>query len=395
MQIKELPNRVLSNGLAMVGPPPHECRVMGSKMAPLWLVFENAFPDEFENKTKFTVLWKEGDDLRQDQLTLQVMATMDILWKMEGYDMNMVLYKCVSTGSMEGMLEIVENATTVGEITKQGAHGLYDENKNKGGKKVSINKFTAAFGAFSTDVIKKWMVHQAHKNSRASTVINSTSNDATHVKKRKGHVKTRRSGLSNESKESERNEWTTSRLPRYSSLYSSNQFSMYLELMLNNFMFSLAGSIIVTHVLGIGDRHNDNYMIKADGTFFHIDFGHIMGNFKTKAGWDVENKIFVFTKAMSHALGDSRYSKFEAICVETFNIARRNGNLLLTMLYLLTGCGLPELKDTNDLKWPLEKLMLNESDEAAADHIKKHLKIASEASTRSKLKNAAHLWKHT
>ena len=65
------------------------------------------------------------------------------------------------------------------------------------------------------------------------------------------------------------------------------------------------------------------------------------------------------------------------------------------MLYLLTGCGLPELKDTNDLKWPLEKLMLDESDEAAADHIKKHLKIASEASTRSKLKNAAHLWKHT
>ena len=41
---------------------------MDSKKLPLWLVFENAEAD----KPDIYVIFKTGDDLRQDQLTLQV-----------------------------------------------------------------------------------------------------------------------------------------------------------------------------------------------------------------------------------------------------------------------------------------------------------------------------------
>jgi phosphatidylinositol-4,5-bisphosphate 3-kinase len=45
------------------------CRVMHSKKRPLWLTFKNANPQAKAH----VVLYKSGDDLRQDLLTLQVM----------------------------------------------------------------------------------------------------------------------------------------------------------------------------------------------------------------------------------------------------------------------------------------------------------------------------------
>jgi phosphatidylinositol kinase/protein kinase (PI-3 family) len=42
-----------------------------------------------------TVLFKAGDDLRQDQLTLQILNIMDNLWKERGLDLRMSPYLCV------------------------------------------------------------------------------------------------------------------------------------------------------------------------------------------------------------------------------------------------------------------------------------------------------------
>lgn len=60
-----------------------KCRVMDSKMKPLWIVFENVD----SHGDDIYVIFKNGDDLRQDMLALQMIRIMDKLWKNEGLDL--------------------------------------------------------------------------------------------------------------------------------------------------------------------------------------------------------------------------------------------------------------------------------------------------------------------
>lgn len=94
-----------------------KCKYMDSKKLPLWLVFENADP----TGKPIYVIFKSGDDLRQDMLTLQMISIMDKLWQQENLDLRMLPYGCISTGNEIGMIEVVLNAETVSNI--QQAYG--------------------------------------------------------------------------------------------------------------------------------------------------------------------------------------------------------------------------------------------------------------------------------
>lgn len=88
------------------------CCVKDSKKLPLWLEFSSAVAGQ----PALCVLYKAGDDLRQDQLTLQVIRTMDALWQNEGLQLCMSPYRVVATGRESGMIEVVGNADTIANI---------------------------------------------------------------------------------------------------------------------------------------------------------------------------------------------------------------------------------------------------------------------------------------
>ena len=92
----------------------NKCKSMDSAKAPLWLVFENADT----NGDSIWLIFKSGDDLRQDLLTLQMLGIMDKIWKKEGLDLCLTPYKCIATGNGMGMIETVLDSDTTANIQK-------------------------------------------------------------------------------------------------------------------------------------------------------------------------------------------------------------------------------------------------------------------------------------
>ncbi|KAF6209139.1 hypothetical protein GE061_014883 [Apolygus lucorum] len=130
------------------------CKVMDSKMRPLWVVLGNS--DVFGDDIK--IIFKNGDDLRQDMLTLQMIRIMDKLWKNEGHDFRMNPYNCISTDNKVGLIEVVDNAETIANIQKEKA------------------MFPAATSLFRKDSILDWL--SMHNRTEAS--LNKAVQEFTH-----------------------------------------------------------------------------------------------------------------------------------------------------------------------------------------------------------------------
>ncbi|XP_071945072.1 phosphatidylinositol 4,5-bisphosphate 3-kinase catalytic subunit beta isoform-like [Antedon mediterranea] len=288
-----------------------KCKFMPSKMRPLWLVFEN----EDAHGDDIMLMFKNGDDLRQDMLTLQVIQIMDNLWQAEGLDLKVIPYKTLSTGHKVGVIEIVQEAKTIANIQKMYAR-----------------RIGATFRKAS---LYQWLEDQ-------------------------------------------------------------NTGPMKFNEAINNFTYSCAGYCVATYVLGIGDRHNDNIMVKQNGQLFHVDFGHFLGKFKVKFGVKRERVPFVLATDFVHVInrgkqqsGSTDFGKFRRCCEDAYLVLRRQGKLLISLFAMMLSSGIPELT-AETLTYLRDTLLLDKSEEEAL----KHFQNKFDESLKNSWKTSVNWWAH-
>ena len=230
------------------------------------------------------IIFKSGDDLRQDQMIMQMIGLMNRLLMEVGIDGHLTTYGILATSKRDGIMELVQNSHTISSVLA--------------GYKNSILAFLK-------------------EHNPDPSCANGVDEGVMEV-----------------------------------------------------FAKSTAASCVVTFILGIGDRHLDNIMIKPSGHLFHIDFGFIFGRDPKPLP-----PKFRFTREMADALGGvggRHYKEFTKFACEAYNHLRKSADLILNLLVLMVDAGIPDLSENVTpeiaLQRVLENFRLDLNDEEAAIH---------------------------
>ncbi|CAI0385998.1 unnamed protein product [Linum tenue] len=261
----------LAPSLLITGIVPSESSIFKSALHPLRLTFRT------QTGGTSKIIFKKGDDIRQDQLVVQMVSLMDRLLKLENLDLHLTPYKVLATGQDEGMLEFIPSRSLAQILSEHRSITSY------------LQKF--------------------HPDDRGPFGITATC--------------------------------------------------------LETFIKSCAGYSVITYILGIGDRHLDNLLLRDDGRMFHVDFGFILG--RDPKPFPPPMKL---CKEMVEAMGGAEsqyYTRFKSYCCEAYNILRKSSNLILNLFHLMAGSNIPDIASDPEkgiLKLQ-EKFRLDLDDEAA------------------------------
>ncbi|KAF4613918.1 hypothetical protein D9613_007858 [Agrocybe pediades] len=88
--------------------------VFKSNMYPLLLYFQKTDGGEYP------VIFKDGDDMRQDQLVIQLFTLMDQLLRKENLDLKLSPYDVLATGPLQGMVQFIPSKTIAAIVSEHG-----------------------------------------------------------------------------------------------------------------------------------------------------------------------------------------------------------------------------------------------------------------------------------
>lgn len=98
----------------VVGISPEKSSVFKSNLFPMLLFLQCS------DGVEYPVIFKNGDDMRQDQLVIQLFRLMDRLLKMENLDLKLLPYEVLATGPLEGMAQYIPSKTIAAIVEEYG-----------------------------------------------------------------------------------------------------------------------------------------------------------------------------------------------------------------------------------------------------------------------------------
>lgn len=98
----------------VIGINPEKSSVFKSKLYPLLLSFQCS------DGSEFPVIFKDGDDMRQDQLVIQLFTLMDRLLRKENLDLKLTPYGVLATGPLQGMAQFIPSKTIAAIVSEHG-----------------------------------------------------------------------------------------------------------------------------------------------------------------------------------------------------------------------------------------------------------------------------------
>lgn len=261
--------------LVTTGIVPSESSIFKSALHPLRLTFRTA-----GGGGKCKIIFKKGDDLRQDQLVIQLVSLMDRLLKLENLDLQLTPYRVLATNQDEGMVEFIPSKSLAQVLSEHKSIISY--------------------------------LQQYHYDEGGPYGISATC--------------------------------------------------------LETFVKSCAGYCVIMYILGVGDRHLDNLLLRDDGQLFHVDFGFILG--RDPKPFPPPMKL---CKEMVEAMGGAEshhYGRFKSYCCEAYNILRKSSNLILNLFHLMAGANIPDIASDpeKEILKLQEKFRLDLDDEEAVQY---------------------------
>lgn len=110
----------LDSTKVVCGIDPNDVKVFQSKLRPVVLGFH------LKDGGKYRVLFKNGDDMRQDQIVIQLFDVMDGILRSDGVDFHVTPYKVLAFNDSFGCCEFVDSTRAIFDIVVTDKHTILD-----------------------------------------------------------------------------------------------------------------------------------------------------------------------------------------------------------------------------------------------------------------------------